>query len=386
MTPVPEVKPLAHGHRRFIFIASVSIFCIAVPALVFYATGYRLNFFDASSDNITSVGGMYVSSELRDVEMYLDEEQVDDMRVFQNASYIQNLNSGMHQIHVQGEAIQTWVKELPVYSHIVTEAQSFNMPAVSQIRVVNQWNTADNLAVLFDEATSTKFAHASITNSFFLATTTATSTYTTNPEHEYIGTLFASSTEIALLLQQQRDALQLPRFNFSTPVATTTVATTTMATTTKTWRDIELSETQGEVVARWVGSDKDIPYYFCVNHTDVTTTIATYGAHVYGGLVSEYGSSTDPSYILEASDRLCRSQIRIDRLWQEVAWFEFYPNNRDHVLMLLQDGLYVVEIDDRAWQNTQLLYAGTDLQVVLDGGRIFIEDDTYFVEVFTEIQ
>mgnify|MGYP001075583837 CR=1 FL=1 len=385
MTPVPEVQPLAHGHRRFIFIASLVIFCIAVPALVFYATGYRLNIFATDSDNITSVGGMYVSSELREVEMYLDDEQVDDMRVFQNASYIQNLDSGIHAIHVQGEGVQTWVKDLPVYAHIVTEAQSFNMPVVPQMRLVTQWSTDQGASVLFEPATSTLFAHASVTNNFFTATSTATTTYTTNSEYQYISTLFASSSETEILLAEQRAAQELPRFNFSTPIQATT-STTTLATTTKTWRDVQLFESADEVYAHWVGSEEDIPYYFCVNHTNASTTTAVYGEHVYDSIVTEYGTSTDITNGVYVSDRLCRTSIRVDRLWQKVSWFDFYPSNRDHVLMLLEDGLYVVEIDDRAWQNTQLLYPGTDLQVLLDGGRIFIEDGVYFGEVFTEVQ
>jgi hypothetical protein len=53
--------------------------------------------------------------------------------------------------------------------------------------------------------------------------------------------------------------------------------------------------------------------------------------------------------------------------------------------MHLSDGLYAVEVDDRAWQNTQLLYPGTDIHVVQDGGRIYVQDGEYYLEVFTEI-
>jgi hypothetical protein len=72
-------------------------------------------------------------------------------------------------------------------------------------------------------------------------------------------------------------------------------------------------------------------------------------------------------------------------LWQTVKWFDFMPDNENLVLMLLDDGLFVIEADDRAWQNTQLLYPGKDLEVLLDGGRIFVKDGDYYLEVFTEI-
>ena len=86
-----------------------------------------------------------------------------------------------------------------------------------------------------------------------------------------------------------------------------------------------------------------------------------------------------------AGDRVCRIDIRIDRKWQEVIWFDFLPNRSDLVLMLLEDGLYVVEIDDRSWQNVQLLYPGTDLVVLLDAGRVMVKDGEYILEVFTDL-
>jgi hypothetical protein len=62
------------------------------------------------------------------------------------------------------------------------------------------------------------------------------------------------------------------------------------------------------------------------------------------------------------------------------------PDSRDHVLMHLSDGIYVVEIDDRAWQNTQLLYPGQNLTLLIDSGRILVQDGDTMFEVFTELQ
>jgi hypothetical protein len=68
-----------------------------------------------------------------------------------------------------------------------------------------------------------------------------------------------------------------------------------------------------------------------------------------------------------------------------VQWFDFYADSSDIILMHLQDGLYAVEVDDRAWQNTQLIYPGEDLEIVHDGGKIYVKDGEYYLEVFTEI-
>ena len=66
--------------------------------------------------------------------------------------------------------------------------------------------------------------------------------------------------------------------------------------------------------------------------------------------------------------------------------FSFFPDSSDLVLLQLEDGLYVTEIDDRAWQNTQLLYPGENFSVVVENDSIYIlENDRYF-EIITEIE
>jgi len=385
----PEIQPLARGHRRIIFIFSILTFCVLVPLLVFYAVGYRFDF-SGEVRSIKSVGGMYISAEADNVLIYVDNEPVEDMRIFQSAAYVQNLTEGMHQVHVQKEGLQTWVKKFPVFAHFVTEAQSFNMPEVPQLRLVTQYQTPSGASVLFDQkATSTKFAFASTTNTFFVATTTATSTYVSNTEYAYIKQLVASSTEEKerIALQQTEDE-NIFAFHDDLPIAPVAPTTTVvLATTTKEWNDVRLLEKHGEVYAQWIGKAERTPFYYCVSTDSASSTKLKYGTHVYESFVEEHGSTTDPfETALAVADRFCRAEIKIDRAWQSVQWFDFMPGSRDHVLMHLQDGVYVVEIDDRAWQNVQLLYPGYHLAVVLDGERIYIKDDTYYLEVYTELQ
>ena len=71
---------------------------------------------------------------------------------------------------------------------------------------------------------------------------------------------------------------------------------------------------------------------------------------------------------------------------QTVEYFDFFPGNSSLVLMHLEDGLYVTEIDDRSWQNSQLLYPGEDITVRVEGGQIYVRDRGYLLEVFTEIE
>jgi hypothetical protein len=381
MTPTVEMQPLSQKKRRFVFLVSLILFILAVPFSVFYAIGYRFDFGSEDFTNIKSVGGMYVRNDTDNTEMFINGEPVRDMRVFQRAAYIQNLEAGIHRLHVQGNDVQTWVKELPVYAHFVTEVTSFNMPKVPQIRLItNYTDPFDGRGVIFDTATSTHFSFASTTNLLSYATSTATSSLIVNPEYAYVRSLIASSTEMSEFLKEQRKE-KAEQFSFGPEV----IATSTIeATTTKMWRDFILSEKGGEVYITWNGPFEDVPYYYCVLFSGQKKTSLEYGEHVYKALFDQYDAQGDDLNDV-IGERICRKEIRIDRKEKDVRWFGFFPDSADLVLMQLNDGLYVVEVDDRAWQNTQLLYPGDAIEVVQDGGRIYIQDGPYYLEVFTEI-
>lgn len=384
MNPTPDIQPLPYKHRKYFFRFLLTFFLIALPVAMFYTNGYRFDFSDDTTQ-IVSTGGLFVNVSDLDAEVYIDEELERDIRIVRSATYVQNLDAGVHQIHVQQAGSQTWVKRLPVYPHLVTEAAALSLPEVPQVRLISEFETRGDEAVVFVAASTTPvLTHASTTNIFIATTSRATTTYQTNTEFAFVRELFASSTAttteslIDIVTQGIDDAFA---FNAATSTATSSAA---LATTTKAWRDVELYEQGDEVYARYVGDTEDTPYYYCVNYLNATTTAQDYGTHVAEVAAELLASSTDQ--VFEERQKVCRDSVRIDRKWQEVVWFDFFPDSTDLVLMHLTDGLYVVEIDDRGWQNTQLLYPGENLVVTLDGGRIFVKDQELLLEVFTEIQ
>lgn len=347
---------------------------------VFYATGYRYDFF-AEQPAITTTGGLYVSAEAENSEIYLDEEEVKNLRVFRNAAYIQSLVPGLHRLHVQAPGLQTWVKELPVHGQIVTEASSFNLPEVSQVRPITEYVTVSGEAVYVGVAsTSLPFQAASTTIPLLATSTTATSSFLLNPEFEFIESLFATTSTTTGLVGRVIEGV-VEAFRFSSEATTTTA----LATSSIVFEDLKLFEKDGEVYAGYTGALEDIPYYFCIPFGQNASTSALYGDHIVA-LLSEAVEVAERSVNeLSNEERLCRSEIRIDRKWQAVSQFAFYPGSSDLVIMVLEDGVHIVEIDDRAWQNTQMLYAGTDLEVAVDGGQIFIKDGPYYLEALTEL-
>lgn len=377
MPTQPEVIPLARNQRRWFFLLLVLVFALAVPVFVFYATGYRYDFF-AESPVITT-GGMYVSAEAVDSQIYLDEEVVRNLRVFRNAAYIQSLTPGLHRLHVQAPGLQTWVKELPVHGQLVTEASAFNLPVRPQIRPITEYTTNTGALIYQGIAsTSLPFTFASTSVPMVATTTTATSSFVLNPEYDFVDSLFTSTSTAPGLVGRVIEEVS-SAFLFSDDVATTS------ATTSVVRDQLKLYQVGSEVYATYLGNEDSMPYYFCIPFGKNASTSKLYGEHVMALIAQSLGTSTRSVHELGPNERLCRESIRIDRKWQKVHWFNFMPDNRDLVLMLLDDGLYVVEIDDRAWQNTQVLYPGHDLEVALNGGQIFIKDGENYLEVFTEL-
>jgi hypothetical protein len=382
MTHEPQIQILTRKHRSVFFWLLVMVFLITLPSLIFYTTGYRLSF-ENEETSIVTTGGMYVTTDNLEVDVYLDEEQVERPRLFRSAYYIQNITAGQHRIAVQSPGYQTWVKELPVDSRVVTEVSAFNLPIQAQLRPITAYETATGTAVYFSTGTSsTVFRDATSTEPFVYSSSTATSTFQLNEEFVFVESLFGTtSTSSKSVFDRFMD--EVSRFGFST--STPPAATSSTSTTTKTVRgDIELLDADGELYAKWQGSSTDIPYYFCVASSSRASTTQRYGEHVAVAIKEARASTSTPLLIDE--NRICRTQIKLDRLRQDVFYYDFFPNSSDLVLMQLEDGIYVTEIDDRSWQNTQLLYAGTNLQIIVENDVIFVQDGDQYFQIATEIE
>ena len=380
MPEEPQIKVLSKGRRNLLFILMVIVFLVALPSMIFYTTGYRLNF-DNDETSIVTTGGLYITTDNLEVDVYLDDEQIDKPRLFRSAYYIQNIETGKHRIVVQREGLQTWVKELFVDSRMVAEAAAFNMPLVTQLRPITKYLTVDDEPVYFGVSSSTKlFGDATSTIPFVATTSRATSTFFINEEFDYVESLFSStSTSTNSVFQDFMKEANL--FGF----ATTTDGSTTSGEVNYIEKgDIRLVERGGEIYAVWTNGINDIPHYFCVPDGLGSTTAERYGEHVAESIVELVKSTTTP--LIFESDRICRPEIKLNRLNQDVFYYDFMPNGSDLVLLGLEDGLYVTEIDDRAWQNTQQIYNDSDFIVVIENNIIYILDDGRYFELVTEIE
>ncbi len=117
-------------------------------------------------------------------------------------------------------------------------------------------------------------------------------------------------------------------------------ATTTKATSTppnaKSIRRVTVENKAGELHVSWAGEEDSIPYYFCENID-------------------------------------CKKEIII-KTPSLVKSHDFFPGRDDLLIVRLEDGIYVIEIDDRSKQNIQKLVSGGEFDFkIIDGGNLYIK-------------
>ncbi len=380
MPQEPQIKLMSYAKRQRFFLVLAVIFAITLPAIIFYTTGYRLNLAD-TENRIVTTGGMYITTSNTDVEVYLDEEPVRRPRLFRSAYYIQNIEAGMHRVVVQKDGLHTWVKQLPVDPYIVIEAASFNMPLTPTVRLIPEFRDLTGAAVYTTLPSVLQVATTS--DAFVVATSTRNVTWLKNVEYDFVNTLFAttSATSTDTLLGQLVE--QVGRFGFSSSSPTSTEATSTEPQFTERG-NLRLVELDGELRARWIGSPQSVPYYFCVGNSASSSIAERYGEHVALQVEEQRLSTTTPLHI-DDGGRLCRQEIQIDRKQQSIEYYAFMPGLTDLLILKLSDGIYVTEIDDRSWQNTQRIYPNGEVEVVVHNDSVYLKSSNELFELITAV-
>lgn len=389
MPTEPTVKPLSLVRRQIFFASLVLFFLISLPVFIFYAAGYRFSFVSIfERPIIMATGGIYITTQADEAQIFVNEVEVTDARTFRNATYLQWLGAGMHRVHVQAPGTATWVKELNVLPHIVIEVESFNMPLTPHVRPVTPYLTSGGLPVVVLSSTTTiPFTNATTSIPFIATTSRATSSLLVNREYQRLTTLFAeqaSTTALRLRLEAEVASATKNLGSFAVISATTTTLLA-RATTTLTADDVRLYQSGEDVYVKALGTGRDIPPYFCAIDPEEVARVTAEAERIEGATSSLQQFSEAVEFAPGDVTRECRTDIKIDRQGQRVIGFRFMPRNTNLVLLHLERGLYVVEVDDRAWQNAQQLYPGENLAVVVDGDSIFASSTAGVVEVYTQV-
>jgi hypothetical protein len=360
------VQPLPYKTRRRTFTLLFALFIIALPFLYLYATGYRFDF--RKPTQLISTGGLYLAVERTGAEIYIDNELVRETRTFRKAFYAQNIDVGTHRVHVQKEGYHTWVKELPVSKHLVTEAEAFNLPVVPQVRVISEFQNATGTAVV-----RTPLLAASTTQPVIFSTTTPASTLVRNPEYQALITYFTATTSPAVTTKTRSSGI--------VPAADTVDE----ATSTLIANGVQLAMNGDDLYATWVGSFENMPYYYCAEDFPPYSTSTPAAPVEVEEAEPEDAFAIHPLQSL-APGAVCNPTIRMDRKGQTVHDFDLFPGSSDLVLVALDDGIYAVEIDDRSWQNVQPALLGKDLKMHIENGNLYVCDGHVIYQVLLDTE
>jgi hypothetical protein len=368
-----QVQPLPYKTRQKTFLLLVLTFLVSLPFLYLYATGYRFDF--SKPTNLVSTGGIYIAVERTGADIFVDGALVRETRTFRKAFYAQNLDAGTHRVQVQKEGYHTWVKELPVSKHLVTEAQAFNLPLVPQVRVISEWQSATGSAIVSEEITN-----ASTTNAVLATTTKSTKFFTHNREYQALMVNFgttSTSTEKESTAQHIKDIL----------LNSTSTADGTVATSTISYGGVKLYMQGEDLFASWIGVFEEMPYYYCAPDFAPYSTSTSLIPDIKTDVIDTIEVTKPENELVMhpvqtvSKDIQCDPTIRIDRKWQKVRDFDFYPGSTDLVVVALENSINVEEVDDRSWQNVQPLMVGKKLSMHVENGNIYIFDGTLIYQM-----
>lgn len=222
------MKQLSRRRRRFYFLTLALIFVVVIPLLILYSMGYRLS--DARS--LISTGGIYVHSNVGDMEVKVNGNVIKTTGIFQKNAFIDNLRPGTYTVALTKDGYRPWKRTVPVEANRVVELHSLVVPLVFTLTPVPASLTA--------------------TSTLTPAAIKKLKTKDLNPAYVEAQKLFNATTTIA---------------TSSLPVPTASTTQYIALDGLRVNRNLLAWLDNGHIVTEWHGADDATPYYFCKGDT-----------------------------------------------------------------------------------------------------------------------
>jgi hypothetical protein len=164
------MEPLSPALRRFYFLLFIALFFAMLPAVIFYADGWRYK----GGYGFVRTGGIYISVPYQDADVYINGGHVGRSGFLDRNFYIGDLAPSAYIVHVEREGYRSWDRLLVVEQQLVSDARSLLIPEeISATRLVLATSTPSSSSTSTRPVTqSTLAAYTAI----FAATTTASTT------------------------------------------------------------------------------------------------------------------------------------------------------------------------------------------------------------------
>ncbi|MEK7081447.1 MAG: PEGA domain-containing protein [Patescibacteria group bacterium] len=319
------MQPMPLKKRRFYFYVLSLVFFLAIPVLIFYESGYRLG----DSFNFVKTGGIYIYSPESGSEIYLNGDKIEETGFFLKDFFVDDLKPGKYSVLISKEKFWPWAKNVTIKEGMVAEAIAFLIPKDPEGETVPKNIEEANPA---ETETSGK-------------TATTKKKPEANPEYLRILSLFEEEKINKEKVVKSNTLAKNPADESpatSSPEKTEEYIYEKVSPRGKVglWRE------GNQILAKWLKSDRSLPYYFC-----------------------------------EGNNENCREIIAIFNSASVVRSLDFYPGRDDVVVIAVENGIFAIEIDSRKTQNFQPIYKGVDPYFIIDGNTFYVKDKDAIIKI-----
>jgi hypothetical protein len=331
MTPLNKIK------RKILLSSLVILFLILAPWVLMISFGYKID----DVTGLVKTGGLYIHSEIPNSSVYINGEYIkNNNTIFKNVLVQKLKPNQFYKIEINKEGYQSWVKKIYIYPSLVSEGHVLMLPNEFVKREIFPFFDKDGNGIPNPTSSLTKIKK--------------TKSGRIIPENqEYIDA-------VTLLEGENPYEIKVPELISSTSSATSTKEEILpnyyielgIKDPKKLKNLIETSDEiswikDGDVVLYWINKIESIPYYYCD------------GEEV----------------------RLCDKNIVLD--WgDEIKKFKYLPGRNDVWIILVNSGIYAVEVDPRSQRNIQKIYLGDNLDFEISKkGNLLIKDKDSLFEL-----
>ncbi len=324
------MKPLSKKQRSFSLRVSIAVFFLAIPFLLAYSSGYRIDF---EKFNFVKTGGIFIHSDLAGANVFLDDKFSESGGVFLKNVLVQNLKSNeVYFVRVEKEGYLPWYKELFVHPNLVTEARILMLPIEIPFEKIEKFVFVENKDPKI-KATSTKVVSDEYkdTLDLFVSTTTLDKSLVIFEKEIIKATTTKATSTTKILIPAYLEGLKVEGIEKKEELR--------ISNKMVAWLE------SGDIHVMWSGDYESTPFFFC----DI---------------------------------RGCRDQIIIS-LESDIREFDFFPNRNDAFVVATENHIFAVEADDRSKPNLQTIFKGKKPEFKLNGNTIFVKDgqDIFSAEI-----
>jgi hypothetical protein len=189
------MQPLSPLIRRLYLALFMLLFAAMLPAVIFYADGWRYK----AGFGFVRTGGIYIGVPYADADVSVNGEHIGRSGFLERNFYLGDLAPAAYSVHVERDGYRPWTRQLTVEEQLVTDARALLLPIeITPIHLVLATSSASQNTATTRIVPRATFAEY---GTIFAATTSASTTIPVD-EQDGIGLFLERGTLVARWIQE----------------------------------------------------------------------------------------------------------------------------------------------------------------------------------------